>query len=64
MRIKLNRNLYCIEAVQKAIEDFKEVCDCKVLNDSIEIELVPKENIENLEKEFYNYVLGLMKEKL
>jgi len=64
MKIKLNNKFYNKEAVEGALRDFKEVCEGKILNDAIEIELKPKEDIGMLKEEFYNYVLGLMKNKM
>ncbi len=59
--ITLNRNFYDREAILEALEDFCEVCDGRIGNDYFEIELDADEDIENLEEEFGNYVLGLMK---
>jgi len=61
MRLVLNSKFYKKEAVKQAIKDFKNACDAKILNNKIEVELKPKENVKNLEHEFSNYVLGLMK---
>ena len=63
MRLKLNSKFYSKEAVEEALKDFKGVCEGKILNDDMEIELKPKEEIEKLKEEFCNYVLGLMKNK-
>jgi hypothetical protein len=64
MRIKLNKKFYNKEAIEEALHEFNEVCKGNVLNDEIEIELEPKENVNLLEEEFCNYVLGLMKNKM
>ena len=61
MKIKLNNKFYNKEAVEEALDDFKEVCQGRILNEKIEVELEPKEETENLQEEFCNYVLGLMK---
>lgn len=61
MKIKLNNKFYNKEAVEGALDDFKEVCQGRILNEKIEVELEPKEETENLQEEFCNYVLGLMK---
>ena len=63
IRFTLNSQFYDKETVKEAIIDFKEVCDGKILNDEMEIELEPKEEIAELKGEFCNYVLGLMKNK-
>jgi len=64
MKIKLNKEFYNQDIVKVALNDFKKVCDGKILNDDLEIEFEPKEKIENLQEEFCNYVLGLMKNKI
>ncbi len=61
VRIKLSNKLYRKKAVIKALNDFKEIMDGRILNEDMDIEVLPKEQIENLDKEFCNYVLGLMK---
>ena len=64
MRFFLSNKIYSIDAVRQAAEDFKEICDCRIVNDKIEIELILKAEIEEpMEDEFCNYVLGLMKNK-
>ena len=63
MRIKLNNEFYNEESVREALKDFDGVCEGRILDDSIEVELEPKEETENLKEEFCNYVLGLMKNK-
>ena len=64
MLVKLNNKFYNKEAIKKAIDDFEGVCDGKILNNSIEIQLNPKEDIQEIKEEFCNYVLGLMKNKI
>lgn len=63
MKLKLNKRFYNKGAVEEALNDFKAVCKGKVLNNNIEVELKAKEDIKNLEEEFCNYVLALMKNK-
>lgn len=63
-RISLNNKFYDKNAVQEAITDFEEVCEGKIVDDSIEVELKPKEDVDNLKEEFCNYVLGLMKNRI
>ena len=63
MKIKLNKDFYNKGAIEEAMDDFKEVCKGKIINEDIEIELQPKEKTKNLKQEFCNYVLGLMKNK-
>ena len=57
----LDNKFYNKEAVEMALKDFEDICEGRILNDEIEIELEPKEDIKNLQGEFCNYVLGLMK---
>lgn len=64
MKIRLNKEFYNKEIVKEALDDFKDVCNGKILNEGMEIELEPKEGIGNLKEEFCNYVLGLMKNKM
>ncbi len=63
MIIKLNNRFYRKEAIEEAIDDFKTVCDGKIISDEIEVDLDPKENVKNLRGEFCNYVFGLMKNR-
>lgn len=63
MKIKLNNKFYSKDAVKNALKDFEEACDGKILNNEMEVELKPKGKVENLQEEFCNYVLGLMKNK-
>lgn len=63
MRLRLNKKFYNKGVVKEALEDFKNVCNGKVLNDKIEVELEPREEVRMLKEEFCNYVLGLMKNK-
>ena len=64
MKIKFNHQFYKKEAIEEAINDFRTLCDGRILNMEITVEIIPKENIKNLEEEFSNYVLGLMKNKI
>ena len=64
MIIKLDKKFYDLNAIKEALEDFKEVCEGKILNDTIEVQLNPKGDINNLDGEFCNYVLGLMKNNM
>ncbi len=63
MKIKLNNKFYNKRVIEEALKDFKEVCNGKILNDGVEIELITKEEVVKLKEEFSNYVLGLMKNK-
>jgi hypothetical protein len=61
IKIKLDNKFYNKKSVERTIKDFEEICEGKILNDEIEIEITPKEKIENLEGEFCNYVLGIQR---
>ena len=62
IRLKLSNKFYDMQAIEEALKDFGNICVGRVLNNDIEVELVPKEEInEPLKEEFCNYVLGLMK---
>ena len=66
--IRLNKDFYQKDAIIEAISDFSEVCSGKIItqdkNQDIIVELQPlSDDIQNLEEEFCNYVLGLMKNK-
>jgi len=63
MKIRLSNKFYDKDIVKEALNDFKEVCSGKVINDEIDVELDWKESEEEIDKEFCNYVLGLMKNK-
>lgn len=63
MKLRLNNKFYSREAIEEALKDFKEVCQGKIINDLIEVELESKKEFRNLKEEFCNYVLGLMKNK-
>lgn len=63
IRVKLNKQFYNKKVIEDSLKDFKDVCSGKILNEIIEVELQPEENIPKLKEEFCNYVLGLMKNK-
>ena len=59
--LSFNEKFYDKKFINQAVEDFKESCDIK--KDKDFIFLKPKKGIEldTLGYEFYNYVLGLIK---
>jgi len=62
--IKLSNKFYTKQAIEKALKDYQELCDGKIVDNSFKIKLVPKkekESLQNLKEEFCNYVLGVMK---
>lgn len=61
MIFRLNNKFYNLSAVKNALEAFSHICYGTILNDKFDIELELKTNIQNIEYELSNYVLGLMK---
>ena len=60
-KIHLTKGLYNINAIESALIAFKEICEGSIIDDSIVIELIPKEEVANLKEEFCNHVLANMK---
>ena len=60
MKIKLNNKFYRKEAIEQTIEEFKEVCDCRIIDDSFAVEIGSEE--DKIANEFYNFVLGITKD--
>ena len=50
MKIKLNNDFTDKMTIEEALRDFEEVCNGKILNDDIEIELEAKEENKNLKQ--------------
>jgi len=59
--VELNPRIYSQLSINQAIEDFKESCDIKTSEQGIELKPKDKEDLTIVGYEFYNYVLGLMK---
>ena len=62
--IKIKKEIYSLEAVKRAVEEFKNLAEFKI-NDSADYLEVQIDKIDNeykgvLKDEFSNYVLGLM----
>jgi len=65
MRIHLNNQFYKKEAIKNTIELFNDICGCKIIDDSFEIELNSNpENEQRIAGEFCNFVLGITKDKM
>ncbi len=65
MKIKLCNKFYKKEAISESIKNFEEVCECEILNDDFEIEIIPKIDDEaRLKGEFCNFVLGVTKDNM
>jgi tryptophanase len=59
--IRFNQKFYTQPHIDQAIEDFKEVCDARKEGNDLILKPKQKEDLDRLGYEFYNYVLGLMK---
>lgn len=59
--VNFNDNFYKKKFVDQAILDFKEACDIEKREEGILLRPKEKLDINVLGYEFYNYVLGLMK---
>lgn len=67
INLTFNKFFYDPSVIRKSIEDFKGVCDASFKEgDKILVTLSPKEketDLTTLGYEFFNYVLGFMKNK-
>jgi hypothetical protein len=67
VKVELNKDFYDIESITKGKEDYKDICEVGLEEDTnkISIKLKPKKelNLKVLGMEFCNYVLGIMKSK-
>jgi hypothetical protein len=64
VEINLAKEIYSVEMVKCAVEDFKGVCKGSLKegdNIFVLLELDDKEGLKKIGYEFCNYVLGLMK---
>ena len=59
--LSFNEKFYDKKFIDKAAEEFKEVCDVKKENNLIFLKPKEKIDINTLGYEFYNYVLDLIK---
>lgn len=59
--VRFNKNFYTLAHVDQAIKDFSEVCDAKKEENYLILKPKQIEDLDKLGYEFYNYVLGLMK---
>ena len=61
--IKLNKKFYSKNVLNETKEAFKDVCGCNIVenNGYFELNINPKMDQENLDFEFVNYALSLMK---
>ncbi|MCF7861544.1 HxsD-like protein [Candidatus Woesearchaeota archaeon] len=61
VKLSFNKDFYSDKAIEQTIADFAEVCHAKWEGELLV--LTPKEmiDLDELGREFYNYVLGIMK---
>ena len=62
--IRFNKLLYNKEIIKKTILDFKDVCDCSLMEEEkyFLVKIKSKQpDLKNLNFEFANYVTSLMK---
>jgi hypothetical protein len=59
--VNFNEQFYQKEFIDRAVLDFKEVCDIKKTKEGLLLRPKQELCIDVLGYEFYNYVLGLMK---
>ena len=60
----LNKEFYSIDAIKKAINDFKDACDASLSNKKdilVSLRVKTNDDIDKIGYEFCNYVLALMK---
>ena len=59
--LSLNENIYDKKSIEKAVNDYKEICSVRKAGK--DIILIPKKgiDIDKLGYEFFNYVLAVMK---
>jgi two-component sensor histidine kinase len=64
INFKLNLNLYNLNSIKHAIKDYKGIARISLKSNEknyLELTLKTTEDIPNIEHEFTNYVLGIMK---
>ncbi len=61
--IRLSNKFYARAFIEEAAKDYKDILEIKFLDDFFTLELSEKQQMENLDKEFANYVLSLMQIK-
>lgn len=63
IKIRLNKKFYDQTSIEEALDDFREICEGKIMDETFQVELKIIVNASDIEHEFTNYVLGLMKNK-
>lgn len=61
VRLRFNEQFYPKKYIDMAVDDFGKVCDFKESKDCLVLKPKGKEDISTIGYEFYNYVLGLIK---
>jgi len=59
--VSFNENFYNKVHIDQAKKDYGEVCEIQSREDSVILKPKNKKDIDKIGYEFYNYVLGLMK---
>jgi len=59
--LSFNRGIYCMECVGQAVKDFSDCAQIYAGEDTLLLRPKDESSPEALGREFYNYVLGLMK---
>lgn len=65
MKIRLSNKFYKRNAIEEAINAFRDYCDCKISDNSFEVEIKSgNANEQEIADEFCNFVLGITKDKM
>lgn len=64
MKVTLNNKFYRKEAIEEAIESFREFCSCRVTDDNFTVEIGSGENDPSIAGEFCNFALGFTKDRM
>ena len=59
--VSFNKKFYNEESINQAVLDFKDICDAEEKNQGLSLKPKQNKDINLLGYEFYNHVLGLMK---
>ena len=59
--VNFNKQFYNEEFIKQAVLDFKDLCDVEEKNQGLLLKPKQNKDIDLLGYEFYNHVLGLMK---
>jgi len=59
--VNFNKQFYNEESIKQAVLDFKDLCEIEEKNQGLLLKPKQNKDIDLLGYEFYNHVLGLMK---